>query len=177
VVLDARVDRDGQLADIKVVEGSPPFVEKVLSAVRTWSFQPVPEGSNGPERHVGIVFQYASPGVQPGSPKARRYELPRADANERAALPTLTKETEAMASPHADGGLILAAQIDEQGELTDTQVLQDTEALAPTALKTIRTWEFVPSKQGGTNCASSLIIVIVPRQGAGPQTPRSARAH
>jgi TonB family protein len=175
VVLDVRVDRDGQPADIKVVEGSPPFVEKVLSAVRTWSFQPVPEGSNGPERHVGIVFQYASPGVQPGNLKARRYELPRAEANERAALPALTKEPESWASSHADGSLILAAQIDEQGALADIQVLQDTEALAPTALKAIHTWEFVPGKQGGTNCASSLIIVIVPRQGAGPQTPRTAQ--
>jgi TonB family protein len=174
VVLDARVDRDGQLADIKVVEGSPPFVEKVLSAVRTWSFQPVPEGSNSPQRRVGIVFQYASPSVQPGNPKARRYDLPRAEANERAALPTLTKEPEAWASSHADGSLILAAQIDEQGALKGTQVLQDREALAPMVLKTIRTWEFVPSKQGGTNCASSLFIVIIPRQGA-PQTPRAAR--
>jgi S1-C subfamily serine protease len=172
VVLDARVGRDGQLADIKVMEGSPPFVEKVLSAVRTWSFQP-----NGPPRHVGIVFQYASPGVQPGSPKVRRYELPRADANERAALPTLTKETEACTSSHADGSLILAAQIDKEGELMDTQVLQDTEALAPTVLQTVRTWKFIPGKQDGTNCASSLIIVIVPRQGARPQNPRTARIH
>jgi TonB family protein len=175
VVLDARVDRDGQLADIKVVEGSPPFVEKVLGAVRTWSFEPVPEGSNGPPRHVGIVFQYASPGAQPGNPKARRYDLPRAGANERAALPTLTKEPEVWVSSHADGSLILAAQIDEHGALADTQVLQDREALAPTALKIIRTWEFVPGQQGGTNCASSLIIVIVPRQGAGLQTPRAAQ--
>jgi len=90
VVLDARVDPTGQLADIKTVAGPTAFVDKVLSAVDTWSFVPSPFQDHAKENRIGVVFQFDSPGVLPNQSPIRHYQMPSGDTSPRAALPVLT---------------------------------------------------------------------------------------
>jgi TonB family protein len=175
VVLDARVGLNGQLADVKVVQGSPQFVEGALSAARTWSFQPSTSDQESSPARIGIVFQFASPGALPGNAKPRHYDPPDVEARDRAPLPVVTTEPQIPGSSQAEANVMLAAQIDASGAATKIQVIQDAESLSATALAAVREWQFTPAKCAGANCVSTVFIVVVPRQGAAPNRAQSSR--
>jgi TonB family protein len=175
VVLDARVDRTGQLSDIKVVQGIQPFVEKVLSAVRTWSFYPTLPDNQASQPRIGIIFQFASPGFSSGSAKAHHYGLPDIESNERSALPVRTTESGISANPQADSAVILAVQIDENGQVSEAQVVKDQEDLSPAVLSAIHQWQFTPAKNATINSKSLLVIVVIPRQASVPNHAQSTK--
>jgi Trypsin-like peptidase domain len=172
VVLDARVDPNGQLADIKTVAGPTAFVDKVLSAVHTWSFVPSPSQDNAKET-VGVVFQFAPPGVPPNQSPVRHYEMPSDDASPRAALPVLTVEPQLVAKSHSQPTLILAARINGAGELTSVKTVEDSDQLASTVVPILHQWRFAPAVCAGGKCDSTVIIVIVPRYGMAPAQIKS----
>lgn len=162
VVLDAAVDRDGQLEDIKLVQGQQPFVDKVLSAVHTWSFFPAAHQANDATR-IGIVFQFASPGVMPGKSPVRRYDIPEAENEDRPALPTVTIEPQLNVKALSAPNIILAAHVNATGELLSIDVLDDEESLASSVIPAIRQWQFVAGKCAGGDCESTVFIVEMPR--------------
>ncbi|HUN63457.1 MAG TPA: trypsin-like peptidase domain-containing protein [Candidatus Sulfotelmatobacter sp.] len=168
VVLDARVDPTGQLADIKTVAGPTAFVDKVLSAVHTWSFVPSPSQDHAKETRIGIVFQFASPGVLPNQSPIRHYQMPSGDTSPRAALPVLAVEPQLFAKSHSQPTLILAARISGAGELTSVQTVEDSDQLASTVVPILHQWQFAPAVCAEGKCDSTVLIVIVPRYGVTP---------
>jgi len=174
VVLDALVGRDGQLADIRVVRGASPFLDKVLSAVHTWSFLPARGDGEAAETRIGIVFQFAHPGVLPGNFSARSYEQPPAESKEHAALPIVTTEPRSFAASRTETSVILSADIGAQGEVAGITVLGDAESLGPSIAAAVRQWHFAPGRRDGANCDSTMIIVVIPRRGAMPGHAQSS---
>jgi trypsin-like peptidase len=172
VVLDAVVNGDGQLEDVKLIQGQQAFVDEVVGAVHTWSFLPASRNGDG-LRRIGIVFQFASPGVMPGKSPVRRYDIPAAESEERSALPTVTIEPQLNVGAFSEPNIILVAHINAQGELLSIDVLDDEETLAPSVIPSIRQWQFAPGKHAGTNCDSTVFIVIMPRHAALPVHLRS----
>ncbi|MGB2636437.1 MAG: trypsin-like peptidase domain-containing protein [Candidatus Acidiferrum sp.] len=172
VVLDAAVDGDGQLEDVKVVQGQQAFVDKVLSAVHTWSFMPAAHQGNEAKR-IGIVFQFASPGVMPGKSPLRRYDIPATESEERSALPKVTIEPQLNVRALSAPNIILAAHVNAQSELMSIDVLDDEESLASSVIPAVRQWQFVPGKRAGADCDSTVFIVIMPRHAPLPVHVRS----
>jgi S1-C subfamily serine protease len=172
VVLDAALDGDRQLEDIKVVQGQQAFVDKVLSAVHTWSFLPAAHQANEAKR-IGIVFQFASLTVMTGKSPVRRYDLPAIDSEEHSALPTVTIEPQLNVRALSAPNIILGAHVNAHGELMSIDVLDDEESLALSVIPAIRQWQFVPGKCAGADCDSTVFIVIMPRHSALPIHGRS----
>ena len=52
-------------------------------------------------------------------------------------------------------------------------VLDDEDSLASSVIPAIRQWQFVPGKRAGTDCDSTVFIVIMPRHAALPIHVRS----
>jgi TonB family protein len=178
VVLDARVDPTGQLADIRTVAGPTAFVDKALSAVRTWSFVPSPSQDDAKETRVGIVFQFAALGVLPNQSPIRHYDMPADDRSPHAALPVVTVEPEVFAKSHAQPTLILAARVSAAGELTSVKTVEDSGQLASTVVPVLHQWQFAPAVCAGGKCDATVIIVIVPLYGVAPvQIKSSAHIH
>jgi TonB family protein len=173
VVLDALVDRNGQLEDIRVVRGASPFLEKVLSAVQTWSFLPAHANGEAVASRIGILFQFAQPVHSAGSKPMHRYEEPFANAPERGASPLLTMEPEVAATSSGESTVILKGNVDARGELTSLEVIRDVDSLGPSIAATVRQWQFVPAKQGDAECDSEVIVVILPRRTAAPNHAQS----
>ncbi len=164
VVLDATVDACGQLDDIRVVQGHPPFLDKVLAAVRTWSFQPPVSGQQrSPDPRLGIVFQFASPGFSPAHSPVRHYQVTAPASADRAAVPEETTELEPAANTDAEAAVILILRIDASGKPTSTLVFDDPQSLAGPLLAAIDHWQFSPGKCANANCNSALILVVIPR--------------
>ena len=174
VMLDALVDRNGRLADIKVVRGEPPFLDKVLSAVQTWSFLPARANGEAVETRIGIAFQFAQSVLSQGSKPAHHYEEPFTDATERSALPVATMEPESSVKSSAEGNVILSGKIDPQGHVASVKVLRDTESLGPSAMTAVRRWQFTPGKRAGANSDSTIIVVVIARRGALPSHAQSS---
>lgn len=168
IVLDALVDRHGQLADIKVVRGAAPFLQNVLNAVQTWSFLPARVNGDAVEARIGIAFQFAPPAAFSASKPVPRSEETPADASDRGALPIAMTLPEASATSTGEASVILYAGIDAQGALSSVQVLRDAGSLGPPVVAAFRQWQFAPGKCDGANCNSALIAVIMPSHGSIP---------
>lgn len=165
VVLDALVDSSGRLADIKVVRGESPFLEKSLVAVRTWTFLPARLDGSAVETRIGVAFQFPQPYVPPRTATVHNYEDSSADSaekssSERGARPIVTVEPEYPSDVNAHGGVILYAGIGEQGELDSVRVLCALEPLTPAAIAALRNWHFDPAKHAGVNVSSLAIVVF-----------------
>ena len=140
--------------------------------MRTWSFLPAARQANEGKR-IGIVFQFASPGVMPGKSPVRRYDLPVTDSEEHSALPKVTIEPQLNVRALSAPNIILGVHVNAHGELMSIDVLDDEESLASSVIPTIRGWQFVPGKCAGADCDSTVFIVIMPRHSALPIHGRS----
>jgi hypothetical protein len=177
VLLDALVNRQGELEDIRVVEGAQPFVAKVLSAVQTWSFRPAYENGAAIEERLGIVFQFAPPGSPQRNKPVHEYSDARAEDADHGAWPVLTLEPEAPGA-NAQGSVILSGKVDEQGKLSGLRVVQDPDGVASTIEDYAQQWRFAAAKRKGEKVPSTVILVIMPRRGAAPSHPQSSvRSH
>jgi S1-C subfamily serine protease len=165
VILDAQVDRNGLLTDIHAVQGKPPFVDDVLSAVQTWSFKPAASSSReNLNSRVAILFQFASPTASSEARKSRNYDLPEPDSRERAALALVTTPPNISANSNTEASVILVAEIDSNGVASHITVVSDLGSLAQPVIEAVRNWQFSPAKCAGANCDSEMILVVVPRQ-------------
>jgi TonB family protein len=165
VVLDALVDSSGRLADIKVVRGESPFLDKTLVAVRTWTFLPARNDGQVVETRIGIAFQFPQPYVPPRTATTHNYEdesadSPEKNSAERGALPVVTVEPEYPSGTDVHGGVILSADISEQGRLDSVKVLRGLDPLTPAAIAALRQWHFAPGKRSGANANSPVIVVF-----------------
>jgi outer membrane biosynthesis protein TonB len=165
VVLDALVDTSGRLADIKVVRGESPFLEKCLVSVRTWTFLPALVDGHFVETRIGIAFQFPQPYVPPRTATVHNYEEASSTSGEKnptdhGALPLVTVEPEYPPGTEAHGGVILSAEIDPQGHLDSVKVLRALEPLTPPAIAALRQWRFAPGSHAGANVSSPAIVVF-----------------
>ncbi len=170
VVLDAMVDRNGQLADIKVVRGAAPFLDKVLSAVKTWSFLPARENGEAVEARVGIAFQFVPPSLslhsKPQQGSAEKSAVLSVDTLERGAVPMHFEAPQMSAIAGSEASVIFSAQIDAQGHADSVKILRGGESLGASMTSALGQWQFTPAKHIGVNCASTFIAVQIYRGGA-----------
>ena len=174
VLLDALVNRQGELEDVRVVEGAQPFVAKVLSAMQTWSFRPAYENGASIEERIGIVFQFAPAGAPQGSRPVHEYNEVRADEEaNHGALPVLTRELEAPGAKVQES-IIFSGEVDEQGRLTALRGLQDPDGVARSIESSVQQWQFTTAKRKGVSASSLVILVIMPHRGAAANRPQSS---
>jgi outer membrane biosynthesis protein TonB len=183
VVLDTLVDGSGRLADMKVVRGESPFLEKALVAVRTWTFRPARFDGRAIETRIGIAFQFPQPYVPPRTATVHNYEEASSDSAvkisaDRGALPIVTVEPDYPSGSEEHGGVILSADIGQQGQLDSIKVLRDLEPLTAAAVAALRQWHFAPAKHAGANVSSPVIVVFSftrPAIAAHAQSSRSSQ--
>lgn len=164
MVLDALIDATGKLSDVRTVKGDEPFLETVLNAVHTWSFEPARMDGKAVEGRIGIVFQFPQSFLPHVTPGKRSYQEPLADSPDRGALPVFTIEPQYPVNSIAQDSVALYESVDAQGHVTSSSVLRDVESLtAPTEAAT-QQWQFVPGKQGGAKTDSAVVVVVTFRR-------------
>jgi TonB family protein len=63
VLLEARVDRAGNLAEVAVVRSAPPYDDVALDVVKTWKFRPARVRGAAVSSFVYILFGFPVPVV------------------------------------------------------------------------------------------------------------------
>lgn len=166
VVLDSAIGQNGQISDTKVVSGAAPFLDVTLNAIRTWTFRPAQMDEPGEHSRIGIIFQFAHPGALNGKNSVRWHDPRHEDAPDRPAMPIVTKEPDISAASNDEASVILSVNIDGQGTVAAIDVLQDPQFLAPAISESVRQWQFAPGRRAGADCASKIILVVIPRHHA-----------
>jgi TonB family protein len=159
VVLDALVDADGKLADVRVIAGDSPFVDAALNAVHTWTFSPARLDGRPTESRIGIVFQFPQSFLPRITQKQHKYEEPEPKATDRAALPVLAVQPDYPANSVGEGSVILEGLVDAEGHLTSTSILRDLESLAGPTKQAMQQWQFVPGERDGKAVESEVVVV------------------
>ena len=164
VVLDALIDSRGRLAETKVIRGPSPFLENVLSTVRTWSFFPARSGGLAVAARVGITFQFSQSYEPPRTTPAQSYDGSLAGSIDRGPMPVFTVEPQYAATSVGDGSVILYDLVDRKGQITSVQVLSDSESLSTAAVAAVSRWRFVPGRHAGMDVDSAAIVVMAFRR-------------
>jgi len=172
VVLDTLVDSRGRIAELKLVRGESPFLEKVLSAVRTWSFFPARMDGQAVAARIGITFQFSQSLEHPRSAPKHKYEEPSPASAERGPLPVVTVEPQYPSNIVPDDNVILYYLIGQQGRPTSLQVIRGSESLTTAAVAAVQEWSFVPGRHAGSDTDSASIVVVAFRH-AGVKQPLS----
>jgi hypothetical protein len=165
VILDARIENTGMLADIQTIHGEAPYLEKALVAARTWTFLPPDHGRSGPESRIGIVFDFVSRLAASKGQKIHSYEnaTPNSVANtspERAAFPATTVEPEYPPDANMQSSVILSAEIGQQGQLQSEKVLRGADPFTASAIAALHQWRFEPARHLSGTISSRVIIVF-----------------
>jgi TonB family protein len=183
VVLDARIESTGILADIQAIHGETPYLEKALVAVRTWTFLAADHGNPALAPRIGIVFDFVPRLAGSKSPKTHIYENapndPREhDTPELAVLPVATVEPEYPSDANIQSSVILSVDITQQGQLDSVKMLRGVEPFATSATAAVHQWRFEPAKHLGANISSRVIVVFTfaqPLVAAKTQSPKSSQ--
>jgi Trypsin-like peptidase domain/Gram-negative bacterial TonB protein C-terminal len=166
VVLDAAVDSTGKLADLRVLQGENPFLEKVLASVNSWTFQPASAAEKLPPTRISIVFQFSGSFTSASVRQAHAYVEQLAGASERAAQPLVDPEPDFPSAKLAEGSVILCEQVDSHGQLDSVQVLRGPQSLTTPAIAAARQWRFAPARRAGAGTDSEVIVVVIFRPSA-----------
>ena len=160
VVLDALIDKDGKIAELNVVQGTAPFLESVLDAVRTWTFSPAQIDGHAVEERMGIVVEFPQSFLPKLTSPERKYDPPSEDSIDHAAVPISTVEPDYPLNTVAEQSVVLYNLINQQGKVTSTEVLRDVEPLTSATLAAVQKWQFVPGKEAGAKTDSAIVVVV-----------------
>jgi TonB family protein len=166
VVLDALVDRNGTVSDVKVVDGDQPFLRKALDSVHTWTFFPARSGGQSAEERIAIVFQFPQPYVPPRSPTVHHYDEDSSSVTgigvteDGVDLPVTTVEPEYPAGSDAGGSVILYESIDKDGRVASVETVSGVEPLTTSVVGAAEEWRFAPASKLGAGEDSAAIIVV-----------------
>jgi len=164
VLLEALIDPSGEIAEVRVVQGENPFLEKALAAVRTWSFLPARADGHTVEARLGIVFQFPSPFLRSPVEPVHHHEKFLRDLPDRAALPGVTVEPPYPPLSVAEGSAVFYAVVDRDGQVTSLHVLHDLPPHTPAIVGALRKWRFRPARQAGTEVDSAAVVVFTLRR-------------
>jgi outer membrane biosynthesis protein TonB len=149
---------------LKVVHGTDPFLEPVLSAVRTWIFSPAQMDGHAVDARIGIVFQFPQSFMPKVTAREHKYDEPTENSAGHAALPIITVEPNYPPNTTVEGSVALYNVVDTQGQVTSTSVLRDVEPLTAATINALQDWHFVPGREAGANTSSAVILVMTFRR-------------
>jgi hypothetical protein len=146
VLIEATVDRSGALRQPIILRGTPPYVQMVLDAMRSWRFEPArlvaPDGVEATvDMPVAIMAVYRPP-VLTNTPTigepAREWSRPSTDV----ALP-LSMEMPNYPPQARDGGVVLLeVLLNEAGAVTETRGIASTGGFESASREALAKWRF-----------------------------------
>ena len=163
VLLEVIVSAKGEMEDIRVTKGHPLLVRSALDAVKDWRYQPyLVSGAAVPvisTVSVNFTLQDSSggPGKKPESPLVR--------LNSDAMAANVIYKVEPIYPPEAkqkgvEGEVVFEVTINEQGEVSDVQVLSGNAMLVSAAYEGVRQWRYTPVLLNGDPIRAKATVTI-----------------
>jgi protein TonB len=169
VGLELRIAPSGIVQDAIVIDDAPPFTEELRKVVRLWRFQPRVENGARVEGRVALIGLFRSQTlVGAETPEPRRVAPPTPE------IPYPTSTATPAYPPQAlyAGVVMLEADIDPKGAVTDVRVLAAEEGFSAAAAEAARQFRFRPAQRDGNPVSSRALLVFGFPQPITPPRPR-----
>jgi TonB family protein len=147
VLLEVNVNAKGEVDNIRIMRGHPLLVRAALDSVKQWKYAPyVKDGVAVPVMSTVYVNFALSGPARPGDPPLGPTTI-RLDTNVMAAK--IVSRVEPVYPLEAkqkgiEGEVLFEISIDEQGEVTDVQVLGGNAILVEAAYEAVKQWRYTP---------------------------------
>jgi TonB family protein len=161
VFIELTVGVDGRVTKITPLQTTPPFTDLLVNAVSNWSFLPAekttepkpdePVDQNSPTRvesKVLVAGQFRAPSLYGGTTLG---ELPRrvSAPSLEGLLPVATIEPPHAFSAVSAGVVLVEAEVDSGGAVTQAKLLRAAPPYDTLALEAARQWKFRPAQVDG----------------------------
>ncbi len=157
VGLELRIAPSGIVKEAIVIDDSPPFTEEIKKVVRLWIFHPEREDGARVDGRVAVIALFRGPTlVGGGSPPPERISSPSPEIPYPTSIATPAYPPRALYS----GVVMLELEVDETGEVTHVEVLDDEEGFAPVAVETAGKFRFRPAKSDGRPVFSRALLIF-----------------
>lgn len=150
VVLQGTVTKRGQVSNIQVLQGSPPFIQPSLEAFQGWLFKP---GSS--PKPVTATFLYRARTIVPNAPYRLSLQSP------CCAIPRDIVDPGYPVNSVAEGAVMMQVQITKQGIVKHIDVVRPEPSLTETAVNAVRQWKFSTSKPESTIVVISFLRPVL----------------
>jgi TonB family protein len=163
VVLELSIDARGNVAGVRPLRDTPPFGQALISAVRTWRFEPaVTTGGKtpGPVAAGALVVGvfraptlYGGPtlGTPPAPVAAPSPHLPSALSMPAPAHPPNSIDV---------GVVLIEIELSAAGQPVEYRVLSPASGFDSAALAAVRTWRFSPPSEPGSAAGFAVYAVL-----------------
>jgi TonB family protein len=183
VDLEVSVNEKGEVSNIRVVKGHALLVLSALNAVKQWKYAPyLVDGVAVPVTSTVLVtFTLADT----GSAAAKKDDAPLIRLHSEAMATNLIYRVEPIYPLEAKqkgiaGDVVFEVTINEQGEVSDVQVLSGNAMLVSAAYEAVRQWRYTPVLLNGDPIRAKSTVTIQfelekdkPTASASPQDSRS----
>jgi outer membrane biosynthesis protein TonB len=163
VILEAQLNRNGAVNEIRVVQDIPSLTGPAEAALREWRFSPAHLDDVPVNSEATVVFSFSPgqvptgpgfTGAQPGNPAPanRRFEPAQVERSAEAAFPMTL----------VSGGTVVAeAHIDRQGKVEAIRDVQRVTGLTSEANQALKHWTFRPAAVDGKAVPDAVFIAFV----------------
>jgi TonB family protein len=161
VLLEVIVSAKGEMENIRVTKGHPLLVRSALDAVKEWKYQPyLVNGAAVPvisTVSVNFTLQDSS-----GAPGKKRIATGSYHSD---AMAQTSSTVEPIYPPEAkqkgvEGEVVFEVTINEQGEVSDVQVLSGNAMLVSAAYEGVRQWRYTPVLLNGDPIRARATVTI-----------------
>ena len=163
VLLEVNISAAGEVESIRVSKGHPLLVLPALDAVKQWKYKPyLVNGAAMPVMStVSVNFSLTDSAVGPGDKK----ESPLIRLNSDAMAANVIHRVEPIYPPEAkekgvEGEVVFEVTINEQGEVSDVQVLSANAMLVSAAYEAVRQWRYTPVLLNGDPIMAKATVTI-----------------
>lgn len=159
VILEARVDADGNVAGLVTVRSTPPYTEALRDVVSGWFFEPARADEGPLEASVLVLGLFRPPafyqGTTTGALPVNETEVPaELAAPERMQVPPYPPNA------YGDGVAILELTIDPDGNVEAARTVSATPGFADAAARAVADWKFRPARVDGKPSPSTAVAVL-----------------
>ena len=163
VLLEVTINEKGEVENISVTKGHPLLVRSALEAVKQWKYRPyVVDGAAVPvsstvsvnftlqDSNAGTLEKSQSPLIRLGSPAMATNLVYRVEP-----IYPLEAKQKGIA-----GEVVFDVTINEQGEVSDVQVLSGNAMLVSAAYEAVRQWRYTPVLLNGDPIRAKANVTI-----------------
>jgi TonB family protein len=163
VLLEVSINQEGGMENIRVTKGHPILVLPALVAVKQWKYRPYLV-NGAPEPVMSTVsVNFTLEDAATGTGEQSQTPLIRLNSDKMAA--NVIYRVEPVYPPEAkqkgvEGEVVFEVTINEQGEVSDVQVLSGNAMLVSAAYEAVRQWRYTPVLLNGDPIRAKSTVTI-----------------
>ncbi len=158
VVLNVTVNEKGDVTNVEVLDGDPLHIDSVVAAVKQWKYEPILlNGTPVPvigtvtvKRNLVMPTQFVSPTEIPINPNPENAEWIDGNVLQSKLIHKVDPEYPELAKrARVQGKVNLAVTVDEEGHVSNVEVIGGHPMLLIAAEKAVKQWKYQPTLLNG----------------------------